>query len=435
MTIAVPHGRRLKPAVSSALPKAGLPVRVLFTIFLIFDFPAFTIQLAMNDAGDFVGSPVMQVMTVGSELFVFALILSSRNVRSVVLQSWPVLALIAISFVSALWSRNPGATIHASNTYMTTALFGVVLVGALPQFQCIKFVIRTMVLGCVLSLLWVFIFPEVAIHQLTDAYQTVHAGLWRGIFSHKQGLGYFAGLTTGLLLFYRTDIFPMPVWAAALGISVTCLLGTQSATGFVAAFITPTILYLAYFIARCPVSLRKVMFVKVAAALVAIGVAYKSGILNFVIIYVLDKSPDLTGRADFWPIILRNFYSSGFSLLGGGYGAQIAPTLSEWSVDNGYIDKFLEFGYVSSPIVFGIFATILWATIRLILRTPSEDARINIFPFAIWSVTLVLNITESNFMTKGLSTVLTSVAVALFFQHEQFVRSRLLFGGRQPDSR
>jgi exopolysaccharide production protein ExoQ len=416
---------RLRQAASPAL---GVPLRLLFVAFLIFDFPAFTIQLAMDPAtGRWTGSPVMKVMTIGSELFVVALMLSSRNIRSLVFQSWPIWSLVVIALVSSAWSRNVAATIHDSNTYMTTALFGLTLAGAMPQFQCVRFVIRTMVLGCVLSLLWVILFPEVAIHQQTDLYQTVHAGLWRGIFSHKQGLGYHSGLTIGLLLFYRTSIFPLPIWVASLAVSVACLIGSGSATGFVAAVITPALLYVAYFVTRCPAALRRVMVLKLALGAVGLGLAYKVGLLNFVIVGILGKSLDLTGRADIWPIVLERFHSTGLSLLGGGFGADLASTLSEWSVDNGYIDKFIELGYVFSPVVYVIFAATLWAAIRLILEVRSEDVRAAIFPFAIWSVTLLLNITESNFMTKCLSTVLASMAVGIIVQNRQLIRSKLSY--------
>jgi hypothetical protein len=164
------------------------------------------------------------------------------------------------------------------------------------------------------------------------------------------------------------------------------------------------------------------MFIKFAIAVVAVGLGFKSGILDYVIVQVLGKSTDLTGRADFWPIILQNFHSSGSSFLGGGFGANIAADMSEWSVDNGYLDKFLEFGYLSSPIVFVAYAAILLGSIRLVLNTPTELARANIFPFAIWSVILIVNISESNFMTKCLSTVLTSMAVGLIFQQKQSTR-------------
>jgi exopolysaccharide production protein ExoQ len=226
----------------------------------------------------------------------------------------------------------------------------------------------------------------------------------------------FSGLTTGLLLFYRTSIFPTPILFFFVGCSLTCLIGTQSATGFITLVITPALLAIAYLVTWLPVSLRKPMFIKFAVGAVALGICFKLGILDYVIVQVLGKSTDLTGRADFWPIILQNFYNSGSSLIGGGFGANIAADMSEWSVDNGYLDKFLEFGYMSSPIVFGTFVAILWGGIRLILTAPTEHAPTAIFPFAIWSVILIVNVSESNFMSKCLCTVLTSVAVGLIFQ-------------------
>jgi len=419
-SLAMGTTRQLAEAGPDGASTAGLPVRLLLAVIIIFSFPAFTIQLALDmTTGRWVGSPVLQLVTITTELFVFASILLSRPTGRLVLQCWPIWVLIITAFASAAWSYNRGATLQAANTYMTTALLGLVVVGLLPGFRGIKFVIRTMAVGCLLSIVWVLCFPETAIHQLTDPYQTVHAGLWRGVFSHKQGLGYFSGLTAGLLLFYRTSIFPAPVWAFFLGCSLTCLAGTQSATGIVAAAITPGFLYMAYFIARLPTPLRQPMFIKWAIALGLIGIGFKVGILDYVIVGILGKSTDLTGRADFWPIILKNFYSSGFSLQGGGFGAKVAADMSEWSVDNGFIDKFLEFGYLFTPLIYGIFVATLWGGVRLVVTGRPEWARTNIFPFAIWSVTLILNITESNFMTKCLSTVLMSMAVALIFQQRE----------------
>ena len=221
--------RRTRRISSTPSAKLGLAARLLFTVFLVFNFPAFTVQLAMDPiSGRFTGSPVLQLATIGAEIFAFAIILSSRTMIFFVLKCWPILVLVSLSFISVTWSRNPAATIHQANTYMTSALLGLALVGTLPGFQSIRFSVRVMVLGCILSIAWVLIFPAAAVHQVTDAYQTVHAGLWRGIFSHKQGLGYFAGLTTGLLIFYRTKIFPLPILIVSIVCSSACLVGTES---------------------------------------------------------------------------------------------------------------------------------------------------------------------------------------------------------------
>ena len=150
-----------------------------------------------------------------------------------------------------------------------------------------------------------------------------------------------------------------------------------------------------------------------------IGLAFKLGLLDIVITGILGKSTDLTGRADFWPIALANFNSSGSSLLGGGFASGFASNLSEWSIDNGYIDMLIVFGYLTVPIFFGALAMLYWYSIRILMTASEEYAAARIFPFAILSVILIANVTESNFMTKCWSTVLTAVAAGLVVQLRQ----------------
>jgi exopolysaccharide production protein ExoQ len=146
------------------------------------------------------------------------------------------------------------------------------------------------------------------------------------------------------------------------------------------------------------------------------GAAFKTGILNFVIVDVLGKASDLSGRADFWQIALANFDGSGRSLLGGGLGSGFALDLSEWSIDNGYIDMLIDFGYLIVPVLFGLYVIILWKGVKLLLASSREIAATNVFPFGILTVILIANITESNFMSKCYGTILTAVAVGLLFE-------------------
>ena len=73
--------RRLPRAGANISSTPGFPLRLLFQVFVLFCFAVFTVQLAMNSTGRFVGSPVLQPMTISTELFVFAFVLLSRNVR------------------------------------------------------------------------------------------------------------------------------------------------------------------------------------------------------------------------------------------------------------------------------------------------------------------------------------------------------------------
>lgn len=387
-------------------------VYIGFFIFLFFHFPAFTQQLAMDRAtGAWVGSPILKFATLSSELFAILMIATSRDARALVVGMWPIWVLFAVAFASALWSVHFSRTIQNSNTSMTTALLGVALSARLPGVSGITFVVRSMATGCVLSIVWV-IFSEDAVHQAGF----VHAGLWKGIFSHKQGLGYFAAITAALLVFYGHRVFSFAFLIVALIASFACLIGTQSATGFVMAPITAGLFFVAYGITRFPPPTRRLLVIGVACLGLLIYLAFQNGLFNSIIVNVLGKSTDLTGRATFWTILQHNFDKSGKALLGGGFQAGFAETLYPVSVDNGYVDKLFEFGYLLSPVVFGIYGLMYWRSIKLLVKTTTESAYVNVFPVGILTVILLANTVEGTFMTKSINSVLFSVAVVVMLQ-------------------
>jgi exopolysaccharide production protein ExoQ len=408
------RARRLPPRPPGG---AGIAVRLLFAIGLVFLFPAFVYQLAFDHVSfTFTGSAVLQLANLGCGIFAVAMILTSRPAMELATRAWPMFALVALALVSTAWSYDRPSTLRASNVLLLTTLFGLALAARLPGLDGLRLVIRTMVLGCVLSIVWVFAFPEIAVHQATDLAQWIHAGLWRGIFTHKQGLGVFAGLLTGFLLFYGSLIFSSVVLrAGAVACSVACLVGTQSTTGCLTAIVSTVMFYATYSITRFSPEVRRIKFKVLILSVTVVAIAFQLGVLDFVP-RLFGKSTNLTGRADAWPVIIANFQSSGMAVLGAGFSTAFASNLSEWAVDNGFIDKFIEFGYLGSPVVFGVYLWILVAGGRLIIRTPSETAATNIFPFCLMFVLLFVNISESNFMMRHLSTVLIVMAAAMVVQ-------------------
>jgi len=357
-------------------------------------------------------------MTFASNVFVGTLLLSSKDVRSLAKRSWPVLTMTGLGLLSAIWSINPRATVAV--TFRTAGAFylAISIVSVMPRFQGIRFAIRTMVLGCFLSVIWVFAFPEVAMHHETDLFQSVHAGLWRGIFSHKQGLGVFAGFTTALLLVYRTLIFPPVVLVGAIGCSVSCLVGSGSATGFITLVMGFTVFYLCRVVVRSPRVLRRGRLLSICGGFLVLGIGFKDGLLD-PLIHIIGKSSDLTGRGDIWPIAIANFNNSGRTWLGGGFGSGLALDISEQSIDNGYLDMIIDFGYLMAPLLFAIYGFVLWRSARLILTSPPELEAATIFPFAIWLMILIDNITESSFMSKSYTSILLAIAVGLLFDERK----------------
>jgi exopolysaccharide production protein ExoQ len=397
-------------------PEAPLSLltRLCFTVGLLFLFPAFTFQLAFDQINfKFTSSPILQVISAGTELLALVVICRSRAIARMVGSCWPILVMIALALMSTAWSIDRVSTARATNVFATTSLFSLALMGRLGPTACLRFVIRMMVLGCVLSIIWVIAFPHDAIHQATDQAQSVHAGLWRGIFTHKQGLGVFAGLTTGLLLFYGRTAFSSPLsHVAAIVCGTACLIGTQSTTGFLTAVITPALLYGAFAVAKSPAATRSAQFNTLLLLALGVIAAFHLGALDWVP-RLLGKSSDLTSRGEIWPLALQNFGNSGFALLGGGFGSGLAQYIIDAPIDSGYIDKIIEFGYFGSTVIFAMYAWILLAGRRLIIEASPKRTALDIFPFCIVAVVMVINITEGLFMAKHITTVLIAIAAGL----------------------
>jgi O-antigen ligase len=388
-----------------------------FMVGLLFLFPAFTFQLAFDQINfKFTSSPVLQIISAGTELVALVTIFGSRGISRMVGSCWPILIMIALALMSTIWSIDRAGTLRATNVFATTSLFSLALLGRLGSTECLRFVIRMMALGCALSITWVIVFPHEAVHQATDQAQSVHAGLWRGIFTHKQGLGAFAGLTTGLLLFYGRIAFGSPLLRVGATIcGIACMIGSESTTGFLTAIITPALLYGCYAVAKFPPGARSGKFNTLLLSGLALVAAFHFGVFDFVL-RLLGKSSDLTGRTDIWPLALEFFKNSGAALLGGGFGSGFAQYIIDAPIDSGYIDKIIEFGYVGSTVIFAMYVWMLLAGRRLIIETSPARAALDIFPFSILTVVMVINIMEGLFMEKHITTVLTAIAAGLTVQ-------------------
>ena len=416
---------------ASSMPAPELLIRSIFAIGLVFMPGAFTIRFVDGAAGQ----TFLQAVTFGAGAFGILMILSSREVASTVIRYRPLLGLIALAFASASWSIYSGITIKRIFTLLCLTAFGAALAGCLPQLARIRFIVRILVVVCVLSLVRVLAVPQEGIHGLRSfnggpPVQFAHTGKWRGIFSHKQGLGLYYGLTTGLLLYYRTMIFSRLVWLLAIICSSICLWESQSATGSLTIIVTAGVLYYAHWISHRPPQQRAAMLVIFALVLLAICLMYSFGLFDLFIVHVLGRSTDLTGRTDYWALAQQSIVASDRGLLGAGfatsYGTLIIPNVS-W--DNGYAGQILEFGYGGSAIVFTLYGWIFMSGARLIIRTLGKDALVNNFPFSVMLVLLFVNISQSNFMMKHLSSVLIPVACYLIFQSRAALRSSLKING------
>lgn len=132
--------------------------------------------------------------------YVIVVLLAIANWQRMILglaAVWPIAVLIAIAWLSNFWTVTPDLTFQRCIALTVTTLMGVYLFACLEFETFLRFmtgVISVLVIGC---LVWVFLVPEYGLHS-----DETHAGLWRGIFFHKN--------TTG-----RVMIFSLAVLSAA----------------------------------------------------------------------------------------------------------------------------------------------------------------------------------------------------------------------------
>jgi exopolysaccharide production protein ExoQ len=412
------HGIIMKErrAAVEAAPRARRPnlaIRGVFFFGLLFHYGgAFIMQLEYQ-GNVHSTSKFLQIIYLLLGLFGVAMLLTSpKPAQQIVARCRPIFYLVALAFASVLWSTSIGMTLKTCFAFLLTTAFTLALPARLGD-DALPFLIRAMAFACLLSIIWVFAFPDTAVHHAFDAVQSVHAGLWRGIFSHKQSLGTFSGFTIGLILFYGRMAFPnLLVRAGALACAVICLSGSQSATGFVIAVVLTLLLYITYAIAKLPRNARKGAFVAFLVVALIVFAFFKLGALSF-IPGLLGKSENLSGRGDTWQLVTNNFAAAGARMIfGGGFGSDFSATIATGlPIDSGYFEILLQFGYAGALLLIVIFTRIFLAASRLLIQTRREYVALAVFPISMFLTLMIYYVTETGLMDRHIATIFIVLSV------------------------
>jgi O-antigen ligase len=385
-------------------PDAGIGLWLFFAVGLMFQMPSFVLVLSQGASG----SVILQLASLITLIVSATLVLGAPDRKQILRTGAIPMAFVGIAFLSTLWSFNRANTFRSSIVLLASTLFTLAICSRLSPKACIALIIRMMSMACLLSLIWAVFFPETGVHHADDLIQSQHAGLWRGIFSHKQGLGVVSGLTTGLLLFYGSLAFPMIVRLAALGVALACVLGSGSITGLLVSILTAGLSYLSYWIACGSRQQRRAGIWAFIGLLVLAYLAFHFNLVNF-IMPLLGKSADLSGRADCWPMVVENLRNTA-PILGGGYvgGLDVAPNCS---IDNGFIFELVDFGYVGGLVLVALVARSLIGAVKMVLSARPADALLWVFPLNALLIQLFIGISETYFLSKSISWVLVLVSM------------------------
>ncbi len=217
--------RTERAPLSAAFTRDGVATAIaalLFTVILV-SFRPFQ-PAGAEMAGD--GGDIVNQLGFGSlgaiSIFALAAFADPRVVRSLFSPSW--LLMLGFFMLSVVLATDPSSAMRAAS-FTLIGILAMATVLALPRdaeaFS--KVVIFTIVVVMGLSYIGLVVFPHEALHT-ADSQEPEHAGLWRGVFTHKNIAGpimacfSFAGLYLyrrgqrlwGVAIFCARHVFHVP---------------------------------------------------------------------------------------------------------------------------------------------------------------------------------------------------------------------------------
>lgn len=252
----------------------------------------------------------------------------------------------------------------------------------------------------------VFFLPNLSIHQASEIREPMNAGLWRGLFPHKNGA------SSAMVLAVLIGLFIASVRSRLTGYTIAALAAyfLSNTGGKTSILVLPAILVLASVIERLPWSrIPIVVGGLIAFNVVAVGSAVSEPLRDFVT--ALGVDPTFTNRSDIWRFALSAIAERPWT----GYGLESfwqteglvygGDTLETWAAaayngHNGYLDALIAMG------IPGLVLTIIWAVFIPLgdlarAQRAGNDPRMTRLFVRIWLYVLFTGCVESVFYGGG----------------------------------
>ncbi len=357
-------------------------ITFLLLVFLLANIRTLVFWTLFPNADSLNGDAWREVWLWGLALvLMFYLLHVSGNINSY-LVAWrmePLLAgFILFCLVSGAWSISPMTTVQRSLSLLCASLAAVYL-GSRHSLQgVIRILFWVSTVFVLSSFLLVVLQPS-----LGRDFNPPYDGAWRGIFWHKNHLGNL------LPFFCIVFLFQMIQWWKSRSIIRSFLAGmvytlslfmlwkSDSASGYVVAFILHGLFVLIPLWLRFSGKMARVHYLVVLAILVMVSIAV---LVNLDLVFgLLGRSSSLTGRLPLWQYLLSDVHLQR-PWLGYGFGSLWADEafrvqtsrLLGWTYqvlisDNGFIDLLLDTGIVGLLLFLMLYLKFLIRAIRFAL--------------------------------------------------------------------
>ncbi|NJN73983.1 MAG: O-antigen ligase family protein [Limnothrix sp. RL_2_0] len=301
-----------------------------------------------------------------------------KKILSVLAMDPWIIALIMLSGLSYFWSVAPAITFASFRSLIVQYVLAGYLVTTYSCRQIITFTSRVLCATGILSLLYLFFLPHVAIRN-ADGHL---GGSWRGIFLHQSVLAGTMALAI-ISLVYSYLLQPqrhqhISKLAAALvfGICFYLLIFCGAKTAVIAFLASFSIVPFFFLQKIRGMKTRNIVFVGLIYLFI-IGIPLLYSMQELIVVELLGKSPTLSGRSYLWDYLFSKILENPF-----GYGLNAFWQNSElvresvlrtggYSYGNShsnYFDLLLGIGFPGAALLAVCLVTVISRTVTLAFK-------------------------------------------------------------------
>lgn len=369
-------------------------------------------------------------------VYAFILLMVSRHFRELVIafkRNLYLHLLIAMPFLSVVWSVSPGITMRRSIGLLLSLLLSYVLAVCFTPRQLLLLILATTGACILLSLALLGIAPHYALEPSSGSLQ--------GVFVTKNVLGWYSAVLalTAFIALIDPSFGIRRIATFMLVAALACLAGTTSMTSTIATVSACCLIWFYTTLPRTHGIVRVVfvlLFIQAAAIILILLHEFLVPVL-----LALGKDATLTGRVPLWELVDR---AIGARLVL-GYGYQAFWTEANplaWGIwaqiqwmaphaHNGFRDTLLSFGIVGMGLLALVIVRALYQGALLQCRARQAGwLWLNVFIVMV----MVMNLTESIFLVQNDTIfVLFATCIILFSLYSPVYQGKPIRRQHAPD--